>query len=50
MSDNPEDEFEYSEENCVYGFGACIDSFCRDIEHCLGCPLLKSDLGAKSHE
>lgn len=31
------------EDECYYGFEVCIDSFCRDFESCLGCPLLKEE-------
>ena len=42
MSGEYDDDYfpEDDEESCYYGFGACIDPDCRDIESCLGCELL----------
>ena len=33
-----EDEME-DQDSCYYGFGICIDPFCRDVESCVGCQL-----------
>lgn len=32
-----------SEDECYYGMDFCIDSFCRDFESCLGCPVITPD-------
>lgn len=37
---DPLEEQEQPEEAaCDYGFGVCIDPFCRDVESCVGCRL-----------
>jgi hypothetical protein len=32
-----------AEDECYYGMDFCIDSFCRDVESCLGCSVITPD-------
>ncbi len=38
------------DDECYYGFGMCIDGFCRDVESCVGCPLLEETEGKEQKQ